>query len=377
MDTLLIKLGLIGLGCILLFAAWLPFDAEMNNSLWLAQATALWAVVWWQAWRLRQCNRPHDGAQAYPSLGWANSLTLVRGGLIALAGGFLNQTLGLNADGSVSVKPIAPEISWIVGILYCVAAGLDRLDGWMARRNGRVSVLGVKLDTAYDALGLLVAPWLAVEWGKLHGSFLLISIAYYLFQLALKFREKTGKNIFPLLPSELRRTFAGFQMGFVGLMLLPPFQPPITQWLGVCFMVPMLFGFLFDWGVVSGKINADDAHVKRILQSLRQDGYRLALPLLRLLAAMSSFILALHFEAGLPAVLALFLLIGLASRTTALILLIYITLMPHQIPLHIITLIAVAANTGVLLFGSGPFSVWRNGDAWIEGRRTLVQKGSE
>src|SRR5690606_21176327 len=122
--------------------------------------------------------------------------------------------------------------------------------------------LGTELDTAYDALGLLIAPLLAVSYGKIHWSFLLVSAAYYIFQWGLYWRRTHNLPVYELLPSMLRRTLAGFQMGFVAVILLPCFQAPATHWIGVAFMIPMLLGFMVDWLVVSGRIQSSNANTQ-------------------------------------------------------------------------------------------------------------------
>ena len=58
---------------------------------WLAQSGLLWCLVYLQARRRLDLNRPDPGAAPYGALGPANRLTLLRGWLIACVGGFLFQ----------------------------------------------------------------------------------------------------------------------------------------------------------------------------------------------------------------------------------------------------------------------------------------------
>src|SRR4051794_7813452 len=97
--------GLLGIG--ILFAGFFSLDntaAPINALQWLVFAGALWGFVWWQLWRRAGLNRTSEDTAPYQNLGVANWLTLLRGGLIALTGGFLFQA----QDGGL--------IGWIPGV---------------------------------------------------------------------------------------------------------------------------------------------------------------------------------------------------------------------------------------------------------------------
>jgi CDP-diacylglycerol---glycerol-3-phosphate 3-phosphatidyltransferase len=202
-----------------------------------------WTYVSWQSWqRLRLNYDPHTGTH-YHTLGAGTQITLIRGLLIAAAAGFV---------------PVATAIAdsvwmFIPAMLYTAAAIGDALDGYLARRQQHITRLGTELDTILDALGLLIAPVLAVLSGKLHVSYLLVSLAYYLFKLGISWRQRQGKPIHPLPPSKLRRQLAGWQMALVATALWPPIPGNITQVLGMLFMLPLLAGFGRDWLAVSGR----------------------------------------------------------------------------------------------------------------------------
>ena len=61
-------------------------------------------------------------------------------------------------------------------MLYGSVVVLDALDGVVARARGRTSALGIRLDTAVDAAGLLLAGGLAVALGTLPVWFLAVYI---------------------------------------------------------------------------------------------------------------------------------------------------------------------------------------------------------
>lgn len=324
--------------------------------LWLLQSLALWALCWQQAWQRRTRNRAAPDAPLHASLGLANQLSLLRGLLIAATGGFLLQL------------PDAPLLIWVAAACYSVAAILDRVDGFVARRTRQTSLLGAELDTVYDALGLVIAPVLAVLLGKVHASYLLVSVAYYLFVLARSRRERLGLPVYPLLPSTLRRTLAGFQMGYVAVVLWPPFAAELTRLAGFAFMLPLLAGFVVDWLVVSGRIGAARASAFDALAAFSE---RWLQPLLRvllllLLVAQNGAVDASSLAVQIGSALAALLIVsGIGARLGALLLLVLWALWP---PLAVTTplfLSLLGCTVGVLLLGSGRFSLWQGDDHWV------------
>jgi CDP-diacylglycerol--glycerol-3-phosphate 3-phosphatidyltransferase len=61
--------------------------------------------------------------------------------------------------------------------------------------------------------------------------------------------------VFEIKPRRSARIIAGFQMGFVGIALLPAISSAITTVAAYFFMIPLLAGFAKDWLVVSGYKN--------------------------------------------------------------------------------------------------------------------------
>lgn len=345
--------GILGVLVILVGSAVLSgLSSGINVLFWTGLAMLLWAYVWLQAWQRRDLNRENFDSPCLTNLGWANRLTLLRGWLIALTGGFLLQPLPYGIA------------AWLPGALYGVAAILDRVDGSVARRSGRTTLLGKELDTEMDALGLLVAPLLALIYGKFHWSFLTISLAYYVFMAGLKWRRHKNLPVYPLPPSTLRRTLAGFQMGFVAVVLLPPFPNAITLWLGFIFMVPILIGFLFDWFAVSGY-----ATVNHFRTQLAAWSYGFFQPLLRVLVALlisygiffDSFSFPILFG-----ILALLIIAGIGARTAAGVLLLCWSATYSPLALDWVDVVWLMAITGILLLGAGQLTLWRKDDLWVD-----------
>ena len=334
----------------------------LNALQWLLLADGLWAYVCWQLWRRVELNRAAESAPLYPTLGWANRLTLVRGGLIALTGGFLLQ------------PQAAGLIAWVPGVLYAIAALLDRMDGFIARRTKHTSLLGSELDTVYDALGLLVAPLLAVGYGKVHWSFLLVSAAYYIFVWGMVWRRTYNLPVYPLMPSQLRRTLAGFQMGFVAFVLLPCFYAPLTTLMGAAFMLPILFGFIVDWLVVSGRIPTN-TRSRNFFDRLAEFSQYYFQPLLRALLFIAVvifiFLEKIHTPTLMQASLLLFAtaaLLGFAGRIAALCILIVATLLQGESALNAVNAAIILSSVWLMLLGTGKFSLWQWDDHWVNRR---------
>ena len=129
---------------------------------------------------------------------------------------------------------------------------MDYFDGYVARITRHETRLGEWLDTKIDALGLLVAPVLAIGYGRLPIFYIAVSLTYYLFQFGVWYRQKTGRPVIKLEPHPTKRMIAGFQMGLVALALLPVFSRPAMTIAALIFMTPLLAGFLRDWLVICG-----------------------------------------------------------------------------------------------------------------------------
>ena len=352
------------LGMATLLAAFVAIKqlTTLNALQWLLIADGLWFFVCWQLWQRRELNRASENATPYSTLGLANHLTLLRGGLIALTGGFLLQP-----------QP-SGWLAWAPGVLYTIAAILDRLDGFVARRSKQTSLLGSELDTAYDALGLLVAPLLAVGYGKVHWSFLLVSAAYYIFVWGLYWRRTQQLPVYPLLPSALRRTLAGFQMGFVALILLPCFYAPFTVIVGLAFMLPILLGFMVDWLVVSGRIPSITA-TTFCFNRIAHFSHNIFQPSLRLLLLVALFLFSTKDNDLLPGFLvyglllaAVMALIGLAGRVGALLVLALIGFVQGATAIDATAATIIFTCAGLVLLGTGRFSLWQGDDRWVNRR---------
>jgi CDP-diacylglycerol--glycerol-3-phosphate 3-phosphatidyltransferase len=245
----------IGLLVALSIALLVPEGAGMALG-WLLAALACWGFVLWQCNRRLHLSRQPGTGVYYPTLGVGNRITLFRGWFIAAMAGFLPTAFGDVAFGAIALGDRQTGLFYAPAAFYTLAAAGDWLDGYMARRQQQTTQLGMELDTVLDAFGLLMAPLLAVLTGKLHVSYLLVSVAYYLFQWGIHWRQRQGRTVFPLPPSRLRRYLAGIQMALVAIALWPFVPADLSMAFGIALMIPLLAGFCRDWLHVSGRLGA-------------------------------------------------------------------------------------------------------------------------
>jgi CDP-diacylglycerol--glycerol-3-phosphate 3-phosphatidyltransferase len=178
----------------------------------------------------------------------ANTVTLFRGWLFAAAGGFvaLGPTTALVPPG------LTGAVAWAPGVCYGVGAALDQVDGRLARYTGTVSRFGERLDMAIDTLGFVVAPVVAVAWGRLPVWYLSLAAARYLFKAGRGYRRWRCLPVYELSPHSLRRTLSGLQMAFLTLALLPLVSPETLAVVAVAVLTPSLAMFGRDCLVMAG-----------------------------------------------------------------------------------------------------------------------------
>lgn len=183
-----------------------------------------------------------DADDRYDGLGLPNAVTLIRGGLFAGVAGF------------VAVDP-TPSLSWVPALLYGAGCAIDGADGVLARRRGRTTLLGARLDLAFDTLGFLVAPLVAVLWGRLPVWYLSLSAARYLFKAGRGLRRRREQPVYDLPSSRVRRPLAGGQMAFITLALAPILPRRVVVPLAFVVLLPSLAVFVRDYLVVSGRLD--------------------------------------------------------------------------------------------------------------------------
>ncbi len=258
---------------ILWVAAWVtgywllrPVWAYVDRWLWLSGLLLVYGL-WWVLWRHLDTNHPPDSHHLLSTLGPGNALTLLRGLSIVLIGGFLFGPWPMGA------------LAWIIVLIYTLGSIADYFDGYLARRANHVTELGARLDMEFDGLGTLVVILLAISFGQLPWWYLSIGLARYLFVLGLWWRRRRGWPIYDLTPSVHRRLFAGFQMGFLSVVLWPILPAAMATIAGTLFATATGAGFLRDWLVVSGRIDPDQPAYQHRRQAIHRI-FAIYLPLL-------------------------------------------------------------------------------------------------
>ena len=216
---------------------------SISNSL----ATTSWGVsigVWgliigYTGFRLEQ-NRPSEAVPVRQQIGVANGITLFRGWLLAFFVGLVVST---------------PTSTRVLGSLFVLAVSLDALDGEIARRTTE-TVLGTRLDTATDALAVLVGAGAAVWLDVVPGWYLLAGVLWYLYAAGLHLRQRAGKPVCELPESRVRPLVGSAQFAVIALALS---IGTATLWLsalaGVA-LIGLAASFSRDWTAATGQQTA-------------------------------------------------------------------------------------------------------------------------
>ena len=87
---------------------------------------------------------------------------------------------------------------------------------------------------------ILIAIGLAIQYGQLPVWYLILGLGRQLFIFGIWVRQRMGLPVYDLPPSDNRRVIAGFQMGFISVMLWPVFAPPLMTLACILFSIPLL-----------------------------------------------------------------------------------------------------------------------------------------
>ncbi|MCS6845178.1 MAG: CDP-alcohol phosphatidyltransferase family protein [Caldilineales bacterium] len=327
---------------------------------------------------LLRTNLPHNHrrgeADLFPTLGPATAVTLARGCLLGLLAGFL-----------FLPRP-AGGLAWLPVLVYTAAALTDFVDGYVARRTNRATVLGERLDMELDSLGALIAVSLAIAYGQLPLWALLMGLARYLFVAGILWRRRRGLPIYDLPPSVHRRAVAALFMSFVAVILWPVLYPPVTHFVALWFALPLAASFGRDWLVVSGRADPASPAYQAALGRLHRLAFR-RLPLaLRPMALVAVAWLAFAAVRGgdwtaafawpgvgaprlsaalvtaLGAVGCVSVVFGLEARLGALLLLIPAGVNAFNVGLTPANATAIASTIVLLHTGPGAWALWRASD---------------
>ncbi len=319
---------------------------------WLTLASATMAVQMVVLWWALRFNHPPRGATLFTDLGIANSMTLTRGLLTCLMAGFL-------------FGP-APQgwLAWAPAVLYMTERVIDFFDGFVARYTRRETKLGSILDMEFDGLGILIAVGIAIQLDHLPLWYLILGLGRQLFVFGIWVRQRLGWPVFDLPPSDHRRLIAGFQTGFISIILWPTWTPEVAMAAAWLFAVPLLFSFGRDWLVVSATLDAASPGYQRVRQRAKLIFEQWLPPLVRLLgAALVGWMIVQGASltgglAWLAALAAVLLLLGALGRAAALVLAFVAAFSAVQIGLRLDNALLLLCAVYILHLGSGRLAAW-------------------
>ncbi len=337
---------------------------------WLLQTIAIMAVQLIFLWRALTLNHRPEERNLLPRFGPGNWLSLLRGTIIALLSGFLFQSR------------LTGSWVWLPAILYLISDLTDFLDGYLARASNTVTNLGKSLDMNNDALGVLVATLLAFQFGNVPWWYLPFGCARYLFLVGLYFHRRKGRPEYPLKPSNYRRLFAGIQMGFITVMLIPVLTPPSTTFAATIFLIPFMGMFILDYWQVTGQYS-QFAFWSNWNGELFREIFIGWIPLImRALAAAMLTIHILTFGGVLPPKLisvplpnpglflitnilfAVLIATGVMVRVTAIAALISIGIQMQWLEFSADFALLILALINILFKGGGKYALW-NPEEWL------------
>ena len=162
--------------------------------------------------------------------GRANQITLLRAVLVVGLAILLGQ-------------PATPLMAWRVVSIAIVAALLDGVDGWVARRTGTVSAFGTRFDMETDAALILVLAIFAWQYGKAGPWVLLSGLLRYVFVAA--------GWLWPWMRSPLLSTLRGKIICVVQIVALivamaPMIAPPTSSLVAAVGLLALSYSFLVD-----------------------------------------------------------------------------------------------------------------------------------
>lgn len=199
--------------------AWLPVTA-----LYPLKAAAVFASVMAVAASLVPAHHP------FARFGPANQMTAARAALVALVAGLIGE-------------PAVPPIAGSAACAAVIVAGLDGVDGWLARRSGVNSAFGARFDMETDALLIMSLAILAWRHGKAGGWVLLSGLLRYAFVAAGRLGPWLAR---PLPPSRRRQTICIVQIVGLCLATAPIVKAPLSALLAAAALAALVGSFLED-----------------------------------------------------------------------------------------------------------------------------------
>jgi phosphatidylglycerophosphate synthase len=166
----------------------------------------------------------------FDELGAANGTTLTRLCIVAWL---------LAVPSAVPSSPLA----WSVVLLAGVAAALDGVDGWIARRTGTATGFGARFDMETDAALVLALAIIAWWLGKAGAWVLLSGMLRYLFVAAAWHWRWLAA---PLAYSQRRRIVCSLQVLALIVCIAPVIPLGVSDGVAAAALLMLMLSFAID-----------------------------------------------------------------------------------------------------------------------------------
>jgi phosphatidylglycerophosphate synthase len=163
-------------------------------------------------------------------IGYANLVTAGRLGFVSCVA-------------TLVVFPVTARVAWTAVVLSTIAALLDIVDGWAARRTGTATAFGARLDMEVDALLILSLAVLAWRWDKAGAWVLLSGLLRYGFVAA---GLAVPRLRAPLPPSRRRQSICVVQIVILIVVLGPVVRVPLSTIVAAAGLITLGYSFLVD-----------------------------------------------------------------------------------------------------------------------------------
>lgn len=166
----------------------------------------------------------------FSRMGPANQITLFRAALVAAAVGQVSE-------------PASARAAWLAVGVTSVAAILDGVDGWLARRSGQSSAFGARFDVETDALLILGLSVLVWQHGKAGLWVLACGVMRYAFVACTRLVPWMGG---PLRSTLRGKTVAIGQLVGLGVALSPAVPSPYSNVASAVTLAALAWSFAID-----------------------------------------------------------------------------------------------------------------------------------
>lgn len=137
--------------------------------------------------------------------------------------------------------------------LYSLNLILDYLDGFIGRKTRTDTKTRRKIDNEFDSIALVYLTITSAINQWIPRWMIIIGLMHYIFYLSLTIRNKLWKKNHRLPKSRMRRVIGAFSTTLL-LPIILISQKNIITFLGSLMVISLLYSFIRDWLIVTGKI---------------------------------------------------------------------------------------------------------------------------